>query len=129
MDQNGCIQGRSIGNNIRLIYDTLHHTTTQNKPGMLLLVDFEKAFDTISWNFITKVLSYFKFRPSILKWKTVFFYNECESCLSINSNITERFKLGRGCRQVDPLAHYIFILCVEILGILVRNNKNIKHIW
>ena len=64
------------GNNIRLIYDALHYTTTQNKPGMLLLVDFEKAFDTISWNFITKVLSYFKFGPSIQKWITVFFYNE-----------------------------------------------------
>ena len=127
MDQNGFIQGRSIGNNIRLIYDTLHYTTTQNKPGMLLLVDFEKAFDTISWIFITKVLSYFKFGHSIQKWITVF-YNECESCLSINGNITERFKLGRGCRQGDPLSPYIFILCVEILGILVRNNKNIKGI-
>ena len=40
---------------------------------MLLLVDFEKAFDTISWNDITKVLSYFKFVPSIQKWITGFF--------------------------------------------------------
>ena len=72
MDQNGFIQGRSIGNNIRLIYDTLHYTATQNKPGMLLLVDFEKAFDTISWNSIAKVLSYFKFGHSIQKWITVF---------------------------------------------------------
>ena len=94
---------------------------------MLLLVDFEKAFDTISWNFITKVLSYFKFGHSIQKWITVF-YNECESCLSINGHITERFKLGRGCRQGDPLSPYMFSLCVEILGILVRNNKNIKGI-
>ena len=72
MDKNLFIQGRSIGNNIRLIYDTLQYTTTQNKPGMLLLVDFEKAFDTISWNFITKVISYFKFGPSIQKWIIVF---------------------------------------------------------
>ena len=43
-------------------------------------------------------------------------------------NTTERFKLGRGRRQGDPLSPYIFILCVEILGILVRNNKNIKGI-
>ena len=49
-----------------MIYDILHYTT-QNKPGMQ---DFEKAFDTISWNDITKVLSYFKFVPSIQKWIT-----------------------------------------------------------
>jgi hypothetical protein len=94
---------------------------------MLLTVDFEKAFDTLSWNFITKVLDYFKFGESIQKWIRTF-YNECESCLSLNGNITERFKLGRGCRQGDPLSPYIFILCVEILGILVRNNKDIQGI-
>ena len=43
--------------------------------------------------------------------------------ININGNITERFKLDRGCRQDDPLSPYIFILCVEILGILVRNKE------
>ena len=37
----------------------------QNLPGLLLSINFEKAFDTISWKFIMKVLDYFNFGSSI----------------------------------------------------------------
>jgi hypothetical protein len=45
------------GENTRLIYDILHFTKEQDIPlGILLLIDFEKAFDSISWMFIESVL-------------------------------------------------------------------------
>ena len=47
-DQKGFISGRFIGENIRLIYDVLFETQNQNIPGLLLSIDFEKAFDTVS---------------------------------------------------------------------------------
>lgn len=60
-DQTGFIPGRFIGENIRLIYDILHFTEDKDIPGILLLIDFEKAFDSISWLFVDKVLSFFYF--------------------------------------------------------------------
>ena len=38
------------------------------------------------------------------------------------------FSLRRGCRQGDPISPYLFILCAEILGKMVRKNKEIKGI-
>lgn len=39
--------------------------------------------------------------------------------------LSDQFSIQRGCRQGDP---YIFILCVEILSILIKQNKEIKSI-
>jgi hypothetical protein len=40
--------------------------------GLLLLVDFEKAFDSIEWKFLQKALNSFNFGPSICKWFETF---------------------------------------------------------
>jgi hypothetical protein len=45
-DQTGFIPGRYIGGNCRPIYDILHFTEENDIPGILLLIDFEKAFDS-----------------------------------------------------------------------------------
>ena len=39
--------------------------------------------------------------------------------------MSDWFYPGRGCRQGDPISPYIFILCAEILAIMVRENSNI----
>ena len=41
----------------------MEQTEQQDIPGILLLLDFRKAFDTIEWNFIQKTLSLFNFGP------------------------------------------------------------------
>ena len=64
-NQKGFIAGRFIGEHIRLIYDVLFETKQQNIPGLILSIDFEKAFDTVSWTFISKTLDYFNFGESI----------------------------------------------------------------
>ena len=46
-DQTGFIKGRYIGENIRLICDLLEKTKTDKSSGILLSIDFRKAFDTL----------------------------------------------------------------------------------
>ena len=53
--QNGLISGRFIGENVKHIHDILFETKNQNLPGFILSVDFEKAFDTVSWKFIENI--------------------------------------------------------------------------
>ena len=54
-DQTGFISNRFIGENTRLIYDTIIYTEAEQIPGLLIIVDYAKAFDTIEWNFIDEV--------------------------------------------------------------------------
>jgi len=56
-DQTGFVKGQYIGQNIRLINDILEQTKLKNIPGILLLLDFRKAFDTIKWSFIQNTLN------------------------------------------------------------------------
>ena len=47
----------------------------------------------------------------------------------MNGQTTQWFTVERGCRQGDPISPYIFILCVEILAIMIREDSDIKGIW
>ena len=43
-DQTGVLKGRSIAENICLINNVISYTHSKGIPGLLLFVDFEKAF-------------------------------------------------------------------------------------
>ena len=99
----------------------------QEIPGLLLSIDFQQAFDSISWKFIHKTLDYFNFGPSFKRWIKLF-QTGSESCILQNGHMTEYFSLLRGCRQGDPISPYIFILCAEVLSHMIKKDINIKGI-
>ena len=74
-NQKGFLKGRFIGENTRLIYDVLHTTLEKKIPGIILLIDFEKAFDSISWKFMYQTLDFLKFGPDFKKWIAVLYKN------------------------------------------------------
>ena len=126
-DQTGFLKGRFIGENVRLIDNIIDYTSQENIPGLLLFIDFEKAFDSLEWLFIERTLEYFGFGPSLMNW-TRTFYNNTESCVLNNGWSSNFFKPQRGVRQGCPLSPYLFILSVEILAKAIRSNPNIKGI-
>ena len=126
-DQSGFIRNRYIGDNIRLIYDVIAYLDEYSLPGLLLNIDFEKAFDSVNWTFMIKVLKAFGFQNNICHWITTF-YRNLKSCVVVNGQISNWFQINRGCRQGDPISPYLFILVVEILAIMVRENSEIKGI-
>ena len=67
-DQTAYVKGRYIGVNARLVLDIFEYCEHFDKEGVLLFLDFQKAFDSVEWNFIFKVLEKFNFGESFIKW-------------------------------------------------------------
>ena len=63
-NQTGFVPGRYVGENLRLLYDLMDYTKHNDIPGLLSLIDFKKAFDSVSWEFMFKVLDFYNFGDS-----------------------------------------------------------------
>ena len=124
-DQTGFLRGRFIGENIHLIDSVINYTAVKKVTGLLLFLDFEKAFDTLEWSLIQKTLISFGYGPSIVQWfKT--FYNNSESCILNNGWARNFFLVHRDVRQGCPLSPYLFILSAEILAKGIRKCADIR---
>ena len=126
-DQTGFQKSRFIGENILLLNSILSYTDIEKIPGLLLFIDFEKAFDTLEWSFIEKTLKYYNFGDSLILWIKLF-YTDISSSIQNNGWSSDFFTLSRGVRQGCPLSPYLFILCAEILGAAVRRATLIRGI-
>jgi len=71
-NQSGFIKGRYIGDNIRSLLEVIDLTEDENLPCIILSIDFEKAFDSISWKFLKKCLTFFNFGDSFQQWIDIF---------------------------------------------------------
>ena len=126
-DQTGFMKNRFIGENIRLIDSIINYANTEQIEGLLLFIDFEKAFDSIEWSFIEKTLKYYSFGNSLITWIKLFYTDMC-SCVQNNGWSSDFFTLSRGVRQGCPPSPYLFILCAEILANAVRNDPKVRGI-
>ena len=94
-DQSGYIKGRFIGENIRTIIDVLQYSSIHKTPGYVIFLDFEKAFDSISWNFLLKVLEAYNFGKAFIQWIRIL-YTDPLLCVTNNGHSSPFFHVYRG---------------------------------
>ena len=123
-DQKGCIQGRFIGQNIRLVEDIINE---MDEDKIILLLDQEKAFDRVEWDWLFKVLHAFSFGEKIIKWLKIM-YKNMKSSVQTNGYISEYFPVTRGIRQGDSLSALLYVIQAEPLAQYIRNSNSIKGI-
>ena len=119
-----CVPGRRITKNIHIVQDLIDHINNGNGKGAFIFLDQEKAFDRISHKFMIKTLKAFGFGKRFINWVKIV-YNNTKSAVKINGYLTPVFSIERGVRQGCPLSALLYVLCSEVLGIVIRKNVNI----
>ena len=124
-DQTCGVPGRYIGENVALLRDVVYFSTSFDVPVAILLLDQEKAFDRVDWNFIRATLSTMGFGPSFISWVKLF-YNRVQSVVNVNGYLSPFFFLSRGVRQGCPLSPLLYVLVSEVLAVNIHCNPRIS---
>ena len=103
----------------------MDRTITKKEAGLILLIDFKKAFDSISHKFIYSTLATLNFGSDLITWVETFLLNRTAQIL-IGGHLTDEILLEQGVPQGDIISPQLFILMVEILLIKITKGKNIQ---
>ena len=126
-NQTGFMANRFIGENIVKALSIIEYAEEEDIPALLMFIDYEKAFDTVEWDFVIECLNFFNFGNTVINWVKIL-YSDISSCVINNGWFSDFFKPSRGVRQGCPLSPYLFIIVAEVFAISIRKNDKIKGI-
>ena len=126
-DQRGCVPGRFIGENVRHIDDLLYEIENGEKSPLILMLDQEKAFDRVEWDWLFSTMEKFNFGDRFISWLKILYKNS-KSCILTNGVQSEYFDITRGIRQGDALSALLFIIQFEPLAQKFRTTDDIQGI-
>ncbi|GKE24074.1 RNA-directed DNA polymerase, eukaryota, reverse transcriptase zinc-binding domain protein, partial [Tanacetum coccineum] len=140
--QSAFISERQILDGPFILNEVIQWCKTKKKQSLIFKVDFEKAYDSVRWDFLDGVLRKFGFGNKWCEW--------IQSCLKssrgsilINESPTEELQFFKGLKQGDPISPFLFILIMESLylsfqrvvdvgmfsGIKLSQSVNILHMF
>lgn len=94
---------------------------------VFLKLDFHKAFDCVSWAFLSWTLEQMGFPPRWITWINSCIKSAAASIL-LNGTPLKPIKLHRGLRQGDPLSPLLFVLAAEVMNLMLKKAVDL-HLW
>lgn len=119
-EQSAFVKGRQILDGPLLLNEVIDWYRIKKKSLLLFKIDFAKAFDSLSWDYLFDILKIMGFGNKWISW-IMACLTSARSSVLINGSPTEEFQLARGLRQGDPLAPFLFIIAMEGLHVAIDN--------
>jgi len=110
------LEGQQILDGPLMLNEICNWAKRSKNRTFLFKVDFEKAFDSLSWCFLESVLAQMNFGGKWRNWIRGCLQSARASVL-VNGAPTKEFALKKGVRQGDSLSPFLFILTMEGLHI------------
>lgn len=94
-------------------HEIIHEITRKKEAGIILKLDYEKAYDRVNWSFLEETLKSRGFSDKWLKWISRVTRGG-SVCVKINEENSSYFSVGKGLRQGDPLSPLLFNLVADV---------------
>ena len=120
--QTAFIPGRHILEGVVILHETIHEMHKKKKNGVILKLDFEKAYDKVKWLFLQQVLRMKGFSTTWCAWINQVI-TKGSVAIKVNDDVGHYFQMRKGVRQGDPLSPILFNIVVDMLAILIERAK------
>ncbi|KAM0062513.1 putative RNA-directed DNA polymerase [Helianthus debilis subsp. tardiflorus] len=123
-EQSAFVAGRNIIDGPLMLNEILAWMKQAKRVGMIFKVDIQKAYDSLSWNFLESILLQMGFPARWCDWIMAIIRSTRASVL-INGSPTMEFNCSRGLRQGDPLSPFLFLIAMEALSGIMKKASEV----
>ncbi|WVZ75253.1 hypothetical protein U9M48_023327 [Paspalum notatum var. saurae] len=120
--QTAFMRGRNILEGVVILHETIHEMHRKRLNGVILKIDFEKAYDKVKRPFLFQTLRMKGFSSKWISWVKSFIMGGSVA-VNVNDDVGKFFQTKKGLRQGDPLSPLLFNIVADMLAILINRAK------